>query len=369
MKKILAIFAILLFAGSMMFAGGKSEAPAEPESDQLKVVLLVNGNLGDKGFFDSAASGLYRMRDELGAQIKIIEMGRNETTYEGHYLDVSEQDWDIIISGTWSVKELAQQIAVQFPEKNYIFFDGEVDYNVVTTGNMMGITYSSNQGAFMAGALAALMLDANVPKIDQSKRILGFVGSMDTANINDFLVGYLAGVAYIDPTIKVLTSYVGSFEDVPKCLEMTMQLYNQGAQVVYAPTSQSMLGAVTASSKSNKYFIACDTDIWTQLKDSDPQLVSNVISSSLKNVGDSLFIAVQDFLSGRKTMDKTYILGLDSGAVGLARNENYYKFIPQGIDNKLKEIEQKIIDGQIEVPSAFTMTTEEIADMRDSMKP
>ncbi|MFR1039050.1 MAG: BMP family ABC transporter substrate-binding protein [Clostridium sp.] len=54
------------------------------------------------------------------------------------------------------------------------------------------------------------------------------------SNINDFLVGYLEGVKYVDPEIKVVTSYVGSFEDVSKCMEMTTQLYNQGAQVVYA---------------------------------------------------------------------------------------------------------------------------------------
>ena len=71
------------------------------------------------------------MRDELGAEIKIIEMGRDETSYEGNFIDVSEQDWDLIISGTWSVKELAQEIAVQFPDKDYIFFDGQVDYDVV----------------------------------------------------------------------------------------------------------------------------------------------------------------------------------------------------------------------------------------------
>ena len=123
---------------------GKAEEKAEASSyDPLKVVYLCNGNLGDKGFNDSAASGMQKLADEMGAEVKTIEMGRDETSYEGNYLDVSEQDWDMIVSGTWSVKELAQDIAAEFPEKNYLIFDVSVDRDVVTEGNMMGINYYS----------------------------------------------------------------------------------------------------------------------------------------------------------------------------------------------------------------------------------
>lgn len=345
------------------------EATPTPTAKPYKVLYLVNGNLGDKGFYDSAASGIYRLRDELGMEVKIVEMGRDETSYEGYYLDASEQDWDLIVSGTWSVKELAQNIAAQYPDKNYLFFDGEVDYTVVKDHNMMGISYKSNETGYMAGCLAALMLDSGAEKIDPAKRILGFVGSMDTPNINDFLVGYIEGIKYVDPSIKLLTSYVGSFEDVPKCLEMTTQLYNQGAQVVYAPTSQSMLGAVTASSNEDKYLIACDTDIWAQMVDSDANAVRNVLSSSLKNVGDSIFTSVSGLIDGSKNCGENYVLGLSSGAVGLADNDNFEKLVPEKVRTQLTEIAKKVSDGEITVGTAFGMDTAAVAALRDGMKP
>lgn len=225
----------------------KAEEKTEGSDKPLKVVYLCNGSLGDKGFNDSAESGMQMLKDKLGAEVKTVEMGRDETSYEGNYLDVSEQDWDMIVSGTWSVKELAQDIAAQFPDKNYLIFDASVDRDVVKDNNMMGLNYYSNQAAYLSGVLAAKMLESGDAKIDASQKVLGFVGSMDTANINDFLVGYLEGIQYVDPEIKVMTSYVGSFEDVSKCMEMTTQLYNQGAQIVYAPASQSILGAATAA--------------------------------------------------------------------------------------------------------------------------
>lgn len=363
-------------AGKESQAGDTTAQAQEENADDagasdkpLKVVYLCNGNLGDKGFNDSAASGMQMLADKMGDEVKTIEMGRDETSYEGNYLDVSEQDWDMIVSGTWSVKELAQDIAAEFPDKNYLIFDVSVDRDVVTEGNMMGVNYYSNQAAFLSGVLAAKMLDSGDAKIDPSKKILGFVGSMDTSNINDFLVGYLEGVQYVDPEIKVVTSYVGSFEDVSKCMEMTTQLYNQGAQVVYAPASQSILGAVTAAQKSDKYLIACDQDLYAELKDSDPELAANVISSSLKNVGESIYTSVKGWSEGTMSLDQDYILGLDSGAVGLAKNENYTKLVPEDIQKFIDETEQKVISGDITVGTAFDMTTEDVAALRDGMKP
>ena len=363
-------------AGKESQAGDTTAQAQEENADDagasdkpLKVVYLCNGNLGDKGFNDSAASGMQMLADKMGAEVKTIEMGRDETSYEGNYLDVYEQDWDMIVSGTWSVKELAQDIAAEFPDKNYLIFDVSVDRDVVTEGNMMGVNYYSNQAAFLSGVLAAKMLDSGDAKIDPSKKILGFVGSMDTSNINDFLVGYLEGVQYVDPEIKVVTSYVGSFEDVSKCMEMTTQLYNQGAQVVYAPASQSILGAVTAAQKSDKYLIACDQDLYAELKDSDPELAANVISSSLKNVGESIYTSVKGWSEGTMSLDQDYILGLDSGAVGLAKNENYTKLVPEDIQKFIDETEQKVISGDITVGTAFDMTTEDVAALRDGMKP
>lgn len=356
-------------AGATEKSAEATEGTKAEEGKKLKVVYLCNGNLGDKGFNDSAASGMNLLAEKMGAEVKTIEMGRDETSYEGNYLDVSEQDWDMIVSGTWTVKELAQDIASQFPDKNYLIFDASVDRGVVTDGNMMGVSYYSNQAAYLSGVLAAKMLESGDAKIDPSKKVLGFIGSMDTSNINDFLVGYLEGVKYVDPEIKVMASYVGSFEDVSKCMEMTTQLYNQGAQVVYAPASQSILGAVSAAQKSDKYLIACDQDLYENLKGSDPELAANVLSSSLKNVGESIYTAVKEWSEGTMSLDQDYVLGLDSGAVGLAKNENYQSLVSEDIQKFIEETEQKIINGEIKVGTAFEMSTEEVAALRDSMKP
>lgn len=368
MKKVATLIMALTMISSVLFASGSKESvgvETTSSSDQFKAICLINGSLGDKGFFDSAAEGFDKFAQEsTDNEVKIVEMGRNESSYESYFLDVSDQDWDVISTGTWSVLELTQEIAEQYPEKTYLFFDGSLNAD-----NVLSITYKGEETGFMAGCLAALMLSTDDSVIDSTQRTLGFVGSMDTPNINDFLVGYIEGVQLIDPTIRVLTSYVGSFEDVPKCMEMTTQLYNQGAQIVYAPASQSVLGAVAASDKSDKYLIGCDTDLWNSIKDSDPEKVRNVISSSLKNVGESLLVALNGLKDGTMEVGKEYNLGIEAGAVGLAKNANYNKIVPQNVRQQLDEIAERVASGDIIVNKAIGRPTEDIAALRDSMKP
>lgn len=329
-----------------------------------RVVMLTYGSLGDKGFNDSCADGINRLASEYGCETKIIEMGTDATAYETYLRDVSEGDWDLIVASTWSVLEVFQEVAKDYPDNNYLFLDGET-----AVDNMIGISYKSNETGFMAGCLAALQVKAGSEKIDPSKKIVGFVGSVDAANINDFLVGYIEGVNYIDDTIKIITSYVGSYEDVATCMEMTTQLYNQGAQIVYAPCSQSMLGAVTASSNSDKYFIACDTDVYAGMIDADPEIVRNILSSSLKRVGDSIILAANGLWDGTMKLGENYTLGLAENTVGLAENENYQKLVSEEVRAELAAIADKVASGEIVVGSAFTMETSEMKALRDSVMP
>ena len=376
MKKVF-VFLLALALLSMIFVGCKDASPTEeltaPTEDMMnptdiltpkKVVMLTYGNLGDKGFNDSCAEGMERLKNEYGCEIKVLEMGRDETAYETYLRDVSEGDWDLIIASTWSVLETFQRVAKDYPDKNYLFLDGSTDCD-----NMIGISYKSNETGFMAGALAALQLNAGGEKIDPDKRIVGCVASMDSANLNDFVVGYIDGVLYVDNTIKIITAYVGSFEDVATCMEMTTQLYNQGAQIVYAPTSQSMLGAITASSNSDKYIIACDTDVYAGLVDADANIVRNILSSSLKRVGDSIVLAATSLWDGSMKLGENYTLGLAENTVGLADNTNYRSMVREEDRKELDAIAAKVASGEIVVRSALAMETSEIEALRNSVKP
>lgn len=128
MKKIIALTIILSLLVTVMLTGcGKSsnvsnEQSADVSSKEkpLKIVLLINGTLGDKSFFDSANHGMELIKQEYGDKVitKVIEMSYDNSKWEPTLQDVSEQDWDIIIVGTWQMAEYLEKIAPQYSEKS-----------------------------------------------------------------------------------------------------------------------------------------------------------------------------------------------------------------------------------------------------------
>lgn len=122
MKKKLALILCLLVVFTSVFTGcgSKEAAPADSsatKTDALKVVCLLNGNLGDKSFFDSANQGMTMIKDQLGADTKVVEMGFDNTAWESTLYEFADSDYDVIIVGTYQMQELLAKVAPEYPDK------------------------------------------------------------------------------------------------------------------------------------------------------------------------------------------------------------------------------------------------------------
>jgi len=353
MKKILSILVVLaLVAGLVsLTACGKKEEEQPPEK-KLKVVLYINGALGDKSFFDSANRGIERAIKELGIEGKVIEGGYDPARWEPDLEQLSEGDWDIIIVGTWQMTENLKKIAPEHPDKKYFIFDTTVDYSKGNLDNVYSILYKQNEGSFLVGALAAMITTSDMPLANPEKTI-GFLGGMDIPVINDFKVGYIQGAHYIDPDIKVLVSYAGSFSDPAKGKELVLAQYDQGADISFNVAGETGLGLLDAAKEKNRYAIGVDSDQYLMFKDSDPEKAAHIVTSMMKNVDNSLFRGIKLHMEGKLEYGKAEALGIKEGGVGVADNENYKKLVPEEFRKKIKELEEKIINGEIVVDTAF----------------
>ncbi|MDK2856451.1 MAG: basic rane protein [Bacillota bacterium] len=123
---------------------------------------------------------------------------------------------------------------------------------MVKGDNIASITFAQNEGSFLAGALAALMTThTELPGMNKEK-IIGWVDGMDMAILRDFLTGYERGAKYIDPEIKVLSAFAGSFNDPAKGKELTLAQYKQGADIVMNVAGGTGLGILEAARDAGK---------------------------------------------------------------------------------------------------------------------
>lgn len=370
MKKLVALLICLVLASGMLFAGGEAEqAAAADDGGALKVVLLLNGTLGDKSFFDSADNGMKMIKEKYGddVEVKTIEMSYDETKWEPTLLDVSEEDWDIIIVGTWQMTEMLQDAAVMYPEKKYIIFDTAVDYSGGGYENVYSIGYLQNEVSFVAGALAAKVTTSDMP-LANGEKIVGFLGGMDIPVINDFLVGYIEGIQYVDESIKVAISYIGSFSDSAKGKEMALAQYRSGADIGFNVAGQAGLGQLDAAKDVQRYAIGVDSDQALIFAETDPEKAELITTSALKRVDNSLLRAVDMHLAGNAPYGKAENLGFAEDCVGLAENDIFMEIVPNDIREYVLDVQQMIVDGEIKVSSAFGLTTEELNALRNAVK-
>jgi basic membrane protein A len=354
MKRLVIVALAVLLAVSLVGLASckKKEAAPAAAKAALKVVLYVNGTLGDKSFFDSANSGIQRAAAELGVTTKTVEGSYDSARWEPDITQLAEGDWDVVIAGTWQLQEYLEKIAPQHPEKKFITYDTTVDYSKPGLGNVYSILYKQNEGSFLVGALAAMVTTSKLPLANPQK-VVGFLGGMDIPVINDFKVGYEQGAKYIDPAVKVLVSYAGSFSDPAKGKELVLAQYDQGADIAYNVAGETGLGLLDAAKEKKRYAIGVDSDQYLLFKDSDPDKASYITTSMLKNVGASLFRAIKGTMDGSIKYGAAEALGIKENGVGVADNENYRKVIPEEMRSKVKELEQKILAGEIVVDTAF----------------
>lgn len=377
MKRFFAVTCLLLSVLASAFAmgrndeGGREEAAMEMEGmpEPLKVITLLNGTRGDKSFFDSAAAGMELVKAEFGDDVltKVVEMTYDETKWEPTLLDTVEEDWDIIIVGTWQMTEMLQDAAVDYPEKRFFIFDTSVDYSLGLE-NVYSILYSQNQASFVAGAMAAAITQSDMPLVN-GELVIGFLGGMDIPIINDFLVGYVEGALYVNPAVKVAISYIGSFDDSAKGKEMALAQYNLGADIGYNVAGQAGLGQLDAAKDMNRYAIGVDTDQAAMFAETDQAKAALIVTSVLKRVDISILRGVKMHLEGTLPYGEAEVLGFDKQGVGIARNAIFSTIVPPEIQTLADEVEGKIRSGDIVVSSVFGMDPDVLDAMRNSVKP
>ncbi len=349
--------------------GGAAEstdaANAESTGDKLKVSLLVTGSFGDKAFNDSAQEGMKKIQEELGDQceVEMIEMGNDKTKFEGSLLDASDSDSDVIIVGTWDMKENLERVAPEYPDKKYIIFDTDVDYSLGLE-NVYSMSYKQNEAAFLAGVLAAGVTTSDMEFANEDATI-GFIGAKDTAAvINDSAVGYIEGAKFMNPDIKVLVSYVGSYTDSATAKELALTQYSNGADCVFVAAGPASVGVIEAGAESQKYVIGVDSD--QAMAYEGKEEANYIISSAIKGVGISLYNSIEKELAGELPYGTYEQLGLADGAVGLAENDIYTSVVPEDIRSKVEEAKQKILNGEVTVSTAYGMDEATLKELINS---
>lgn len=317
---------------------------AVAQDEPLRVAFVVNGTLGDKSFFDSAAEGMERMSEELGVETDILEPGYDRARWEPALADAADADYDIIIVGTFDMVGYLSEIAPLYPEKRFILFDDVVDYSTGCCDNVYSIQYQTSEAAYLAGYAAA-----NVSESDKLGTILGAEGGP----VLEFAVGFEQGAKAANPDVEVIQSVANSYSDPARGKELALAQIQQGVDIIFPIAGSTGIGSLQAARDEGVLAIGVDSDQAALFAETDPAQAEVIFTSVLKNVGQSLFLAVEGTINGTTEYGTADTFGLADGAVDIVEDDNYTETVPDEVQAEIDELRQQIIDGELEVEHAI----------------
>lgn len=345
--------AVLIAALFALAELGKLAESRNAVDVKLRVALFINGTLGDKSFFDSAARGLASARATLPVHVKVVEGGTDPTRWQSALTDLADSgDYDLIVTGTFTMVPYVQMLAGQYPRAHFLVFDAAVDYAHCECGNVHSILFRQNEGAYLAGHLAASLDRAGLLGVPAGSG-LGIVGGMQFPVIDDFIIGFRAGAAAAAPDVPVLSQYANSFSDPAAGKEIAKAQFGRGVGLIFHAAGATGQGVNEAAREARRYVIGVDMDQYAMYRVSNPQLASRIVTSVLKNVDVAIRRAIEQQLQGRLVFGRVESLGLAENGVSLSRQSEALAKVPSELLQSLQNAERAVVEHRIQVPSAF----------------
>ncbi|HRX15637.1 MAG TPA: BMP family ABC transporter substrate-binding protein [Spirochaetota bacterium] len=277
------------------------------------LVLTVEGP-GDESFNDNSLAALERAKLDykINYDYKVpTSMADIDNTIE--YF--AKNNYDLVIVTGFLMHDACESIADKYPETDFIIID-----SLVKRPNVKPILFNEKEGAFVAGAVSAL--------VSRSGNV-GFIGGMDLPFIKEILEGFRAGVQHQNTKIRVASVYLNGenpFNDPLQANKEAEKMINEGIDIIFHIAGNSGIGIVKACSE-NRVFAIGEKG---QYGSSDDTILANIV----KNPENAVYRLVVERLKGE--FDNAPVLS------GFSENGISIDFYPYKSGNDVSNLQETV---------------------------
>lgn len=298
-----------------------AEAAAEPA--KLKIAMVLSGPINDHDWNSVGYEGLKKAAEELGAEFAYTESVADADA-QRVLRDYASRGYNLIFAHSFSFGDAALAVATDFPEVYFMAGTAEK-----TAPNMGTYDNPDYQGAYVAGMLAAGVSKTGV---------IGWVDGNPSPNMLANLHAYEAGALEMNPEVKVLHTFIGSWYDPPKAKEAAIAQVEQGADVL----SAQGVGVIDAAIEKKVFALGAMTD-------QNYMGPENVLTSVTWNLAPLIKAVGQTVIDGTWE-SKGWSFGIAEGSVELAPYHDLDSNIPAEVLQKVTDKFSAIKAGEFTVP-------------------
>jgi basic membrane protein A len=332
----------LMAIGVLVLAScGSTSGPAASScSKTFKVGFVTDiGKLGDKGFNDAGWKGVQDAAADssLCVQAKYLE-SQQPTDYTPNIQQFVDQGYNMVVAAGFLLGDDVLKAAKANPNIKFTIVDSADFTDTTAPANFTGLLFKQDQGAFLVGALAALMTKTNH---------VGGVYGLDVPAVVQFRKGYENGAHYINPNIKVDGVFhpasANAFADPDWGKARAQDELSGGADVIFAAGGATGNGALLAAKEAGKPCIGVDVDQYYTYPDVD----SCLVTSSEKHISVAVKSIIADAVKSQWPTGGVLLFDLKNNGVGLAPYHQWDSKVPADVKAKLQDIETKIANGTL----------------------
>jgi basic membrane protein A len=354
-------------------AGATTKVAAHTTYATTKACLVTDtGGINDKSFNASAYAGLTNAK-KLSSKITIAYLASSqESDYATNISTFENQHCNIIVTVGFLMSEATWLAAVATPSQHFAQVDnnnaapyGDTSGHAGPLSNYLGLTYSTEQDAFLGGYEAAAYAASKNPSAPK----VATYGGMQFSSVTSYMDGFYDGVQYYNTTAKPAHSvtvlgwnratqtgtFIGSFNDQATAATDTTAFLTQGATTIFPVAGADGLGTNTAvkqwnashSIKANVEWVDVDGCI------SDATDCSIFLNSITKGVTPSVTAAIVAQATAKWGNGGNYVGTLKNGGAAFVQDKGLTLFFSKtagtALAAKIKTITNDIISGKIKV--------------------
>lgn len=353
MKKALAVGLAAAMAVSMtapVYAEGDGVA-----KEDLKVGIIYIGD-ENEGYSAAHMAGIDEMVDNLGLEEdQVIEktlIGENEAAYDAA-ADLADQGCQIVFANSFGHETYVLQAAGEYPEVQFCHATG-TQAKASGLANMHNYFTNIYESRYVSGVVAGMKLNEMIAdgKITEDTAKVGYVGAYPYAEVISGFTSFFLGVRSQCPSATMEVKYTNSwasFDLEKECAESLIAdkcvLISQHADTTGAPTACEAAGVPCVG-----YNISMI-----------PTAPNTALTSASINWEPYYEYATKCVIDGT-AIDTDWCKGFAEGADKLTDLND--KVVAEGTAEKVKEVEDAIIDGSLHIfdTSTFTVDGKELTD-------
>ena len=213
-------------------ACGPSDQAQSDADAPFRAALLTAGPVSDAGWYAGAYEGLTMIRDSLGAGVS-HQQTRTPAEFDEAFLSYASSGYELVFAHGFEYQDAAIRAGEQFPDMFIVVSGGgRVARNVVP------VTFTLEQGSYLAGMAAAGFTKSGV---------LGMVGGVAIPPAQGTFRAFEAGARAVRPDVRILETFIGSWDDVSAAKEAAVAQLRQGADVLIHNTDAASFGVFQAA--------------------------------------------------------------------------------------------------------------------------